>query len=151
MDELDCKLIKELSRDSRITYAELGRKYNLSRVCIRERINSLVNDGVIKKFTIEVNPEKLGKKLSVFLNIDVKPDALYKIAEELAEDESITSIYLLTGSTTIYMNVLLKDQEELETFLKEKLYSRGDIFNVTSRLLLREFTGSNGGLGDGPT
>ena len=36
LDELDMKLLEDLSRDSRLSYAELGRKYNLSRVCIRK-------------------------------------------------------------------------------------------------------------------
>lgn len=60
MDELDKKLLKDLSRDSRMTYAELGRKYDLSRVCIRERVNNLVEKGIIEKFTIVVNPQKMG-------------------------------------------------------------------------------------------
>ncbi len=139
MDELDLKLLDDLLNDSRVSYAELGRKYNLSRVCIRERINNLVEEGVIEKFTIVVNSEKLGKKLAVFFDIEVKPDALYRIAQELAKEESITNIYLMTGSPTLYVNALLGDHDELEAFLREKIYSRKEITRVHSNILLKKF------------
>lgn len=136
IDDLDMKLLEDLSRDSRLSYAELGRKYNLSRVCIRERINNLVEQGVIERFTIVVNPEKLGKQLAVF-DIEVKPHALYKMAEELAAEEPITNIYMMTGSPTLYANALLENHEELEKFIKEKLYSKEDILKVNTNIMLK--------------
>jgi DNA-binding Lrp family transcriptional regulator len=146
MDELDLKLLEDLLNDSRVSYAELGRKYNLSRVCIRERINNLVEEGVIEKFTIVVNPEKLGKKLAVFFDIEVKPDALYSVANDLAQEENITNIYLMTGSPTLYVNALLSDHDELEAFLREKIYSRKEIIRVYSNILLKKFKSPRGGL-----
>lgn len=147
MDDLDRKLLEDLSRDSRLTFAELGRKYNLSRVCIRERINNLVEEGVIEKFTIEVNPEKLDKKLTVFFDIKVKPDSLYDVAEELVKEEGVTDVFLLTGSATIYMNTILKNREELEYFLREKIYSREEVLEVNSKILLKWFKNPKGQFG----
>ena len=143
LDELDMKLLEDLSRDSWLSYAELGRKYNLSRVCIRERINNLVERGVIERFTIVVNPEKLGKKLAVFFDIEVKPHALYKMAEELAAEEPVTNIYLMTGSPTLYANALLESHEELERFIQEKLYSREEILRVNTNIMLKKFKVNN--------
>lgn len=140
MDELDLNLIKDLRANSRVSYAELGRKYNLSRVCIRERINNLVEEGVIQRFTIDVDHSKLGKNLHAFFDIEVKPNTLYKIAEELIEEDHVTGIILLTGSTTIYLDALLEGKEELELFLRDKLYSRDDILRVTTRIMLKRYT-----------
>lgn len=139
VDELDMKLIKDLSQDSRISYAELGRKYNLSRVCIRERINNLYEKGIIERFTIVVNPEKLGKRLSVFFDIEVKSNALYKVADELSEEEPVINVYMMTGSPTLYANALLEDHEELENFLRKKLYSKKEILKVHTNIMLKKF------------
>lgn len=143
VDELDINLLEDLSEDSRISYAELGRKYNLSRVCIRERINNLVAKGVIERFTIVVNPEKLGKKLSVFFDIEVKPNALYQIAEELADEEPIISIYMMTGSPIIYANALLENHDQLEKFVKEKLFSKKEVLKVHTNIMLKRFKTNN--------
>ncbi|MFW6264793.1 MAG: Lrp/AsnC family transcriptional regulator [Bacillota bacterium] len=139
MDELDMKLIKELSKDSRVSYAELGRKYDLSRVGIRERINNLVDKGIIEKFTVVVNHEKLGKNLSVFFDIEVMPNALYKIADELTKEEAVTNIFMMTGSSILYVNALLQGHEELEEFLKEKLYSKKEILRANTNIMLKKF------------
>ncbi|MFP4662559.1 MAG: Lrp/AsnC family transcriptional regulator [Halanaerobiales bacterium] len=139
VDDLDMKLLEELSRDSRISYAELGRKYNLSRVCIRERINNLYEKGIIERFTIVINPEKMGKKLSVFFDIEVRPDSLYQVAEKLAEEDPVINIHMMTGSPTLFVNALLEDHQQLETFLKEKLYPIEDILRVHTNIMLKKF------------
>lgn len=143
VDDLDMKLIKDLSEDSRVSYAELGRKYNLSRVCIRERINNLYEKGIIERFTIVVNPEKMGKKLSVFFDIEVEASSLYRVARELTDEEIVINVFMMTGSPTLYVNALLKDHEELEAFIREKLYSKKDIIRVHTNILLKKFKNMN--------
>ncbi|MFW6022559.1 MAG: Lrp/AsnC family transcriptional regulator [Halanaerobiaceae bacterium] len=143
IDDLDMKLIEELSYDSRISFAELGRKFNLSRVYIRERINNLVEKGIIEHFTVVINPAKLGKNLSVFFDIEVKPNSLYTIAEELSSEDAVTNIYLTTGSSTLYVNALLEGHDELEIFIRDILYSKKDIMKVHTNIMLKEFKNSN--------
>ncbi len=145
VDELDMKLIKNLAEDSRISYAELGRKYNLSRVCIRERINNLYEKGVIERFTIVVNPEKLGKRLSVFFDIEVKSNSLYQVAKKLTEEEPVINVYMMTGSPTLYVNALLENDKDLECFLRDKLYSNEEIIRVHTNIMLKKFKRLNMG------
>ncbi len=143
VDDLDMKLIKDLAEDSRISYAELGRKYNLSRVCIRERINNLYEKGVIERFTIVVNSEKLGKKLSVFFDIEVNSNSLYQVAKELMEEKPVINVYMMTGSPTLYVNALLENHTELESFLRENLYSKKEILRVHTNIMLKKFKSHN--------
>jgi Lrp/AsnC family transcriptional regulator, leucine-responsive regulatory protein len=146
MNELDYKILADLTANGRLTYAELGRKYNLSRVSIRERINNLIEKGIIEKFTIIVNPEKIGKKISAFFEIEVKPESLYQVAEELSMEEDVVNIYLMTGSATLHMHALLVNQDAFEIFLRDKLYSRKEIVRVNSNIILKRFKSRKGGL-----
>ncbi|MBO8127148.1 MAG: Lrp/AsnC family transcriptional regulator [Firmicutes bacterium] len=146
MDEIDYRLINDLISDSRTSYAELGRRYNLSRVAIRDRINHLIETGVIEKFTIVVNPEKLGKHVSAFFEVDVEPHKLNEVATALAEHDAVLSIYLMTGPSTLHVHALLEDNQSLERFVHESIYSLPGVTRVESHLVLTRYKNRRGGL-----
>lgn len=145
MDEIDKNILKILEEDGRMSYAELGRKLDLTRVSIRERIVKLQEKGVIEKFTVVINPEKIDKKLSAFFEIDVTPNHLDEVADKLAEEDRVHSLYLMTGSSTLHMHSLLKDHDELEEFLINKIYSQKGITRVKSNVILKRYKSREGG------
>ncbi len=145
MDELDQKIVKMLLDNSRISYVNMAKELGLSRVAIRERVKALQNDGIIEDFTITLNLEKMGKKISAFFNIEVEPYYLESIANELARDENVVSIYQMTGPSTLHVHSVIKDMEALEQFIYKKLYSVKGITKVENQVLLRRFK-SRGGL-----
>jgi len=145
MDEVDKKILKVLEDHGRMSYAELGRRLDLTRVSIRERIVKLQEKGVIEKFTVVINPEKVNKKLSAFFEIDVEPNHLDEVANELAKEERVYSLYLMTGASTLHMHSLLKNQDELEDFLINKIYSQRGITRVKSNIILKRYKSREGG------
>ena len=145
IDEIDKKILKVLEDNGRMSYAELGRKLDLTRVSIRERIVKLREKGIIEKFTVVVNPEKVDKKLSAFFEIDVDPNHLDEVATKLAEEERVYSLYLMTGASTLHMHSLLRDHDELEEFLIEKIYSQKGITRVKSNIILKRYKSREGG------
>ncbi|MFW5786637.1 MAG: Lrp/AsnC family transcriptional regulator [Halanaerobiales bacterium] len=145
MDEIDRQILKELEENGRASYAELGRKLDLTRVSIRERIVKMQEKEIIEKFTVVLNPEKIEKKLSAFFEIDVEPNHLDEVANRLAEEERVYSLYLMTGASTLHMHSLLKDHEELEEFLIEKIYSQEGITRVKSNIILKRYKSREGG------
>lgn len=128
-----------------MSYAELGRKLDLTRVSIRERIVKLQKKGIIEKFTVVVDPEKIGKKLSAFFEIDVEPNYLDEVADELAQEDEVHSLYLMTGASTLHMHSLLRDHDQLEEFLIEKIYSQKGITRVKSNIILKRYINREGG------
>lgn len=146
MDQLDLKLLQELTEDGRISYAELGRKYGLTRVSIKERIDRLRQEGVIEAFTVTINPEATGKHVSAFFEIDVEPFHLDSVAHALAEKDEVENLYLMTGSSTLHMHALLRDMEDLERFVLDHVYSLKGITRVQTHLILKRYKSRNGGL-----
>lgn len=67
MDSIDKKILDLLIGNGRISYVDIGKELNLSRVAIRERVNNLQEKGIIERFTVVVNSEKIGKNVSAFL------------------------------------------------------------------------------------
>ncbi|MDY0406742.1 Lrp/AsnC family transcriptional regulator [Virgibacillus sp. 179-BFC.A HS] len=138
-DEIDHKLINELIEDGRISYVELAEKVGISRVAVKERIKVLKEEGVIEKFTITVNSEKFGKQVSAFFEVDVEPKQLQIVAQNLADNPNVASIYQMTGPSTLHMHVLVENFKKLEKFINDELYSVQGITRVESSILLKRF------------
>lgn len=143
-DEIDYKLIEELIKDGRKSYVELADKVGLSRVAVKDRIQSLLDKGVIERFTIAINSEKFGKKVSAFFEVDVEPKQLQVVAQNLADNPSVASVYQMTGPSTLHMHVLVEDFKKLETFINNELYSVKGITRVESHVILKRFKSRTG-------
>ncbi|MBP1948317.1 Lrp/AsnC family transcriptional regulator [Virgibacillus litoralis] len=138
-NELDRKLLEELIKDGRISYVELAEKVGLSRVAVKDRIQNLKDKGVIENFTVAINSEKFGKKVSAFFEVDVEPKQLQEVAQNLADNPSVASIYQMTGPSTLHMHVLVEDFTMLENFINNELYSVEGITRVESHVILKRF------------
>lgn len=143
-DHIDYKIIDELIEDGRMSYVELAKRVGLSRVAVKDRIENLIEQGVIEHFTVSINSEKIGQKVSAFFEVDVEPNQLQKVAENLANHPNVASIYQMTGPSTLHMHVLVKDFQMLETFINNELYSVEGITRVESHVILKRFKSRKG-------
>lgn len=136
LDDIDRKILSILSKNGREAYKEIGRQVNLSRVSVKARIDKMIEDGIIDSFSIIINPEKTGQKVSVFLDIEALPEYLYKISSKLNEYECVTDIYHMTGNSKLHVHAVFVDKEELKDFLEEKLYKLKGIKDVRCDMIV---------------
>lgn len=146
MDDIDIGILKELQKNSRISYAELGRVFGLSRVGIKERVEKLRREGVIEEFTIIINPSAIGKEVSVFFEIDVEPYYLDEVAQALSQEHAVENLYLMTGASTLHMHALVDDMKDLEKFILETVYSKKGITRVRTNTLIKRYKSKKGGV-----
>jgi Lrp/AsnC family leucine-responsive transcriptional regulator len=144
IDETDRKILRMLTENGRLSYVDIGKELGLSRVAVRERINQLMDDGIIEKFSVVINSEKVGKGVSAFFEVDCEPHALVSVAEKLAENPTVASCYQMTGPSTLHMHVLVDNFTRLEQFVNEELYALKGITRVESHILLRRFKSRSG-------
>ncbi|WP_027724026.1 Lrp/AsnC family transcriptional regulator [Tuberibacillus calidus] len=144
IDDIDKRILDCLIENGRMSYADIGKKLNLSRVAIRERVNQLIEKGIIEKFSVVINSEAAGKKVSAFFEVDCEPQYLVPVAETLVNHPSVVSCYQMTGPSTLHMHVLFEDFEQLEQFINEEIYKLKGITRVESHILLRRFKSRNG-------
>lgn len=130
--------------NGRMSYVDIAKELKLSRVAVRERINQLIEAEVIEKFSVVINSDKVGKKVSAFFEVDCEPTSLVSVAEKLAENPKVASCYQMTGPSTLHMHVLVDDFEQLESFINEELYALDGITRVESHILLRRFKSRSG-------
>ncbi|MDT8860939.1 Lrp/AsnC family transcriptional regulator [Alkalihalobacillus sp. MEB130] len=144
LDTTDKRILELLTGNGRMSYVDIAKELGLSRVAIRERINQLMEEEVIEKFSVVINSDKVGKKVSAFFEVDCEPTSLVAVAETLAENPRVASCYQMTGPSTLHMHVLVEDFDQLEQFTNEELYALKGITRVESHILLRRFKSRTG-------
>ena len=68
-DEIDAKIISALGADGRRSYAEVGAEVGLSTAAVHERVKKMLDKGVIRRFSISVDPERVGLNFTAFVAI----------------------------------------------------------------------------------
>jgi Lrp/AsnC family leucine-responsive transcriptional regulator len=144
IDDVDRKILLLLAENGRLSYVDIGKELNLSRVSIRERVIEMMDNGVIEQFSVVINSDKIGKSVSAFFEVDCEPSSLVSVAETLANNPVVASCYQMTGPSTLHMHVLVEDFARLESFINEELYSLEGITRVESHILLRRFKSRSG-------
>lgn len=142
LDKIDMKILKLLADDSRISYAEIARKVHLSRMAVRERVIKMVDEGVIERFTVQLNSKKVGLTTAVLLTIKANPSLLNNIANELSNHPKIESIYAVTGKNELHVHAFVEDFSTLEQFIFEEIYKIEGITEVDFSIMTRRYKNS---------
>jgi Lrp/AsnC family transcriptional regulator, leucine-responsive regulatory protein len=117
LDSIDHRIINELSTDGRVSFAELGRRTNLSSPAVTERVKRLEQAGVITGYRAEVDPRALGYQLTAIVRVKPAVRQLRKIAELAAEIREVEECLRITGEDCFYIKLHLGSIEELPSIL----------------------------------
>ncbi|BEV39913.1 chromate efflux transcriptional regulator ChrS [Bacillus stercoris] len=139
LDETDKQILTILHEEGRISYTDLGKRVDLSRVAVQSRINQLIEAGVIEKFTAVINPAKIGIHVSVFFNVEVEPQFLEEVALKLEEEPAVTSLYHMTGPSKLHMHGIFAHDQEMEEFLTKRLYPLRGVVSVDCQMLIKRY------------
>lgn len=139
LDEIDKQILTILHEEGRISYTDLGKRVDLSRVAVQSRINQLIEAGVIEKFTAVINPAKIGIHVSVFFNVEVEPQFLEEVALKLEEEPAVTSLYHMTGPSKLHMHGIFANDQEMEEFLTKRLYPLRGVVSVDCQMLIKRY------------
>ncbi|MCD6538684.1 Lrp/AsnC family transcriptional regulator [Candidatus Bathyarchaeota archaeon] len=112
------KLLRILRENSRISYLEIARTLGVSETAVRKRVKRLLEEGVIRRFTVEIDPKKVGYRVVAMIGLDTKPEALISVLEILKKLENVQSLYSSSGDHMIMMECWFKDYSELSRFVK---------------------------------
>ena len=101
VDEIDERILRLLEENSRMTYVEIGRTVGLSEGAVRNRVQALVSEGVIKRFTVEKSSTHGVRALTM---IAVNPGTpTYEVSKRVNHLAGVEKIYEVTGEYDIVM------------------------------------------------
>ncbi len=137
-DELDMKLLYELSMDANISVPNLSKKLGINASVLYSRIKRLQKKKIIKKFTIVIDDTLLGfgVKASVGINRDPKnKDVIYKA---LLDTPEVVSISEITGRFDMMIRVFAENLESLHSVVIEKIGKIDGIQNTETFVELQK-------------
>ena len=139
-DKTDLAILRVLLLDSRKTLQEIGNEVGLSPTSCWTRIKKLEAQGVIKRYTIDVDPAKLGYHDSVIVQVTLEShtdETLYDFGRVLATIPEIQEAYLVSGDYDYYIRIAVRDTRDYERLLREKLYKIPGVRHSKSSFVLR--------------
>src|SRR5438477_1848431 len=117
IDETDRKIIGELTREGRVSFAELGRRVSLSPPAVAERVQRLERAGVITGYRAELDPRALGYPLTAIVRVKPAPGQLPRIPELARSIPEVAECHRITGEDCFYLRVHLRSIDELGDLL----------------------------------
>ncbi len=119
LDEMSKAIIEKLQEDGRRSYAGIGKSVGLSEAAVRQRVQRLVDSGVMQIVAV-TDPMQMGFTRQAMIGIRCQGDTT-KVAERLADIDSVAYIVLTAGSYDIIVEVVCSDDEELLEMLNTEI------------------------------
>ena len=132
LDETDKRIVVELQRDGRIAYADLAPKIGLSPAATRQRVQRLLDNGVVTVVGV-TDPLALGYPVMALLGVQVDGDVV-RIADEVAAIDGVIYVVLSSGSFDLLVEVIAEDTGALLGTINDRLKTIVGVRRVESFL-----------------
>jgi len=138
LDELDMKLLYELTKDGSISVPNLSKKLGINASVLYSRIKRLMKKKLIKRFTIEIDETLLGISVKATVGINRDPKLKESIHKHLMETPEVVSISEITGRFDIMVRVYADNLEALHSVVIEKIGKIDGIQNTETFVELQK-------------
>jgi Lrp/AsnC family leucine-responsive transcriptional regulator len=138
IDEISRKILRELQKDARLSFAELGRQVGLSPSATAERVRRLEDEGIIRGYRVDIDPRALGYGVMVFTRMVCDGEKYKQFLAYIKTVDAIRECYHVTGSDALIMKILAHSIEELDGIVMKFLaYGAPNSSVVIADLLVR--------------
>ena len=139
IDDLDKKILRALGADARLSIEKISELVNLSATPVRRRIRRLEKEGVIRRYTIDVDLNKCGyrQQLFVFIKLQQRDQATIADFESKVLDlPEVTSCSLVSGPHDYILTLRHKDMDTYNRFLREVLSELPGVFGIETSVVI---------------
>jgi Lrp/AsnC family transcriptional regulator, leucine-responsive regulatory protein len=117
LDELNVRILEELTADPRLRTTELARRLGVSAPTVRERVTRLEESGVIRGYRLEVDPGALGLPVAAWVRLRPGPGQIPKIIELARRTPEVVECHRISGEDCFLMRVQVAAIAGLEDVL----------------------------------
>ena len=117
MDDIDIKLIKLLQKNSRSPIKYLSQEVSLSSPAVSARIERLERAGVIRGYTLDLDPLQLGHHILAYIHLDMTPDDKPRFIPFVEACPNVLECNCVTGPYSMLIKVSYPSTQELDAFI----------------------------------
>ena len=139
LDKIDKGILNLIQTNAKLNTKEIADKIGLSVSPTYERIKKLENMGVIDKYIAIVNPEKIGKKITVYSQISLAQHSrklIDNFKQKIDEIDEVMSCMHVSGNYDFLLTVMVDNMEDYQNFVINKLSIIEGISNVQSSFVI---------------
>jgi len=125
LDGLDRKLISELIKDGRASQRQLAKLLDVSQGTITNRLSKLHDEGIIRGYSIDIDPEKVGWDMTVMVALRIEKGMMINVQQSIAADSRVIAVYDVTGEYDSMVIARVTGREDLNDLTKNVLSIEG--------------------------
>lgn len=137
MDDLDREILDFLRRDARTPYTEIADEIGVSEGTVRNRVDRLVEDGVIERFTVATHTGNVKAMIEVSVAVDVNTAA---VGDRMTEWNDVDFVWQVSGEEDIVVVVDAADTSRVNDLIT-KAREQDEVVSTKTRLILDETLG----------
>lgn len=139
VDKLDLQILKIISTNARIPFKDVATACGVSRAAIHQRVQRLVEQGVIMGSGYRVNPKSIGYSTCTYVGIRLERGSMYKaVAEELRAIPEVVECHFTTGAYTMLVKLFSYDNEHLMNLLNNRIQEIDGVISTETLISLEQ-------------
>ncbi|MEC7135800.1 MAG: Lrp/AsnC family transcriptional regulator [Candidatus Thermoplasmatota archaeon] len=135
LNEIDSELLVQLSKNGKASQRALAKETGAALGTVNAHVKQLENRKIIKGYFANIDPEKVGFKLTAIINLRIKKGTLIDVQASIAKHSRVFGVYDVTGEWDSLILARFKDREEMDKFIKTTL-SQKHIERTSTSLVL---------------
>lgn len=138
VDSLDMKILKILENDGRASFTDIAKQLKLNESTVRKRVLALQKKRVIKKFSVELDPSKIGLNTVAIVGIDVEPARLLEVVQEVCKIPEARYVATSTGDHMIMTEIWTRDGRELTKLISNRIGNIKGVKKICPAIILEK-------------
>ncbi len=139
IDKLDKKILSILSLNARMPFKDVAAECGVSRAAIHQRVQRLIDEGVITGSGFDVNPKSIGYSTCTYVGITLERGSMYKeVISKVAQIPEIVECHFTTGPYTMLIKLYARDNEQLMDLLNNKLQAISGVVSTETLISLEQ-------------
>ena len=135
LDGIDKKIIKVLQDDARTSLRKISELVKVSLGTVSNRVKRMEANGVIKGYSVILDPDQIGWELNVVIGLRIQKGRLIEIQERIAKDSRVNGVYDVTGDFDSMVIARAKNRKDLDDLSKNVLSIDGVERSITHLVL----------------
>ena len=139
IDNLDRQILEIISQNARIPFKDVAAECGVSRAAIHQRVQRLIDLGVIVGSGYQVNPKSLGYRTCTYVGIKLEKGSMYKsVVAEMEKIPEIVECHFITGAGNILAKLYCVDNEHLMRTIFDGILRIQGVSSTETQISLQE-------------
>ena len=142
IDETDNAIIHLLTKDARMSYSEIAERIGMTHTAVRNRIANLEKSGIIKGYTVTIDPQMAPGAMTFIAEIETEPGAYDEVTEILRNEDVVVTLCQISGECRLHAICVAESLQEMRDFAKRMRNAHNGLKRFAANTVLEVMKGS---------